>query len=281
MSKGFTGVSDPLKPSFASTNTVGPLNVNSGRGTVLHYGFYIGIVKNVIDPSMMGRVFVFIPEISGSDENNANSWIPMSYVSPFFNTTTPGKGQLAPQQSSGFYATPRDIGISLLCGFVNGDLNKGFYIGCIPEAFQNKDVAGTAPAGTTAGGGNPTPPQGSNSGSSTTDQPTAKQASGIPNPTSGPKDSPSTDTTGRGANPQDKEQIAKGNDPLNKMIGPPEDPPPINDQQILNSMISTQELPEQNNPVFSKENNINIMQQINLNNNGFLGNPGLPGLTSG
>ena len=65
------------------------------------------------------------------------------------------------------------------------------------------------------------------------------------------------------------------------MIGPPEDPPPINDQQILNSMISTQELPEQNNPVFSKENNINIMQQINLNNNGFLGNPGLPGLTSG
>jgi hypothetical protein len=41
------------------------------------------------------------------------------------------------QQSYGMWFTPPDVGVSVLCFFVEGDPNQGFYVGCIPEQGIN------------------------------------------------------------------------------------------------------------------------------------------------
>lgn len=200
-----------MKMSSVSTFTSGPANANNDRGTVMLYGTYIGIVKNVFDPSHMGRVQVFIPEVSGNDPENPNTWIWVSYSSPFLNTTTQGTGKLAPQQSSGFWGTPKDVGMSVLCMFASGDINKGFYIGSIPEAFQNRDIAGGGPemqpSASPAQSSGTRAPARAAAGSGGEDVPTARLGSVVSNPLTGPRDNPGINT-GAGANTSAKEQQA-------------------------------------------------------------------------
>lgn len=99
-----------------------------------------GIVKDNIDPNKAGRIFVYISDNSGKDPDSRDSWTPVSYLSPFFGRTTPnapdtGYGKYVENPSSyGFWNSPPDIGTTVICFFVNGDMNYGFYIGAIPEA---------------------------------------------------------------------------------------------------------------------------------------------------
>ena len=98
-----------------------------------------GIVKDNIDPNKSGRIFVYISDNSGKDPDSRDSWTPVSYLSPFYGRTTPsasdtGYGKYVENPSSyGFWNSPPDIGTTVICFFVNGDMNYGFYIGAIPE----------------------------------------------------------------------------------------------------------------------------------------------------
>lgn len=99
----------------------------------------IGIVKNNIDPTHSGRVEVYINRLNNADQDNPAYWTPVSYMTPFFgytqNTSTPdGEGKYKTNSHSyGFWAPPPDIGTEVICIFVNGDINFGYYIGCIPK----------------------------------------------------------------------------------------------------------------------------------------------------
>lgn len=98
-----------------------------------------GIVKDNIDPNRSGRIFVYISDNSGKDPDARDSWTPVSYLTPFYGRTTPsgadtGYGKYTENPSSyGEWHSPPDIGTTVICFFVNGDMNYGFYIGAIPD----------------------------------------------------------------------------------------------------------------------------------------------------
>lgn len=126
------------------------INVNRSRGRSPNYkldrgnapvenGPFIGEVRNNIDPTRCGRLQVFIEEFCGNEKKDPVQWITVSYMSPFYGLTQKsgaedGVGKyVGNQHSYGMWFTPPDIGTRVLCFFVNGDPNYGFYIGCIPE----------------------------------------------------------------------------------------------------------------------------------------------------
>jgi hypothetical protein len=123
------------------------LNVGSGP--------FVGLVKNNIDPSYMGRLQVYIPELGGAPDL-PSSWITCSYMTPFYGVTTkdPGSGAQSAntattgyqntQQSYGMWMVPPDIDTGVLVMFVNSDPARAVWIGCIPDQFINHMIPGIA-----------------------------------------------------------------------------------------------------------------------------------------
>lgn len=108
-------------------------------GATLYTAPIIGIVKNNIDPLRSGKIQVYLNRLNGPDDENPINWTTVSYLSPFFGYT-PNTGSANSQgtyegnpNSYGFWATPPDIGTEVVCIFINGDPNFGYYIGGIPK----------------------------------------------------------------------------------------------------------------------------------------------------
>jgi len=98
-----------------------------------------GIVKNNIDPIRSGRLQVYISDLGGPNPDDSTSWSTVSYMSPFYGFTTPsgadtGYGEyIKNPHSYGVWNSPPDLGTTVICVFINGDPNYGFWIGCVPE----------------------------------------------------------------------------------------------------------------------------------------------------
>jgi len=98
-----------------------------------------GIVKDNIDPTRSGRLQVYISDFGGDDPDNRDNWISVSYMTPFFGYTQPdanesGYGTYKDNPSSyGMWFAQPDIGTQVICIFINGDVNYGFWIGCVPK----------------------------------------------------------------------------------------------------------------------------------------------------
>lgn len=98
----------------------------------------LAIVKDNIDPIRAGRLQVYIADFGGLDSDDATAWTTVSYMSPFFGVTEAtsaktGYGEYTKNSSSyGMWTSPPDIGSTVVCIFINGDPNYGFYIGCVP-----------------------------------------------------------------------------------------------------------------------------------------------------
>lgn len=99
----------------------------------------IGTVKNNIDPTRAGRIQVYISDLGGDDPNNSANWATVSYMTPFYGfvqptapTTGPGD-YVANPASYGMWYSPPDLESQVICIFINGDPNYGFYIGSIPK----------------------------------------------------------------------------------------------------------------------------------------------------
>jgi hypothetical protein len=113
-------------------------------GAVLRNLPLFGVVKNNIDPIRSGRLQVYISDLGASDPDDSTSWSTVSYMSPFYGVTTPsgantGYGEYIKNPNSyGVWNSPPDIGTTVICVFINGDPNYGFWIGCVPqpEALQ-------------------------------------------------------------------------------------------------------------------------------------------------
>jgi hypothetical protein len=108
-------------------------------GGVVRNAPVIGVVKNIIDPTRGGRIQVYIADFGSTNPDDSKSWTTVGYMSPFFGATLPtgsttGDGTYLENPSSyGMWYSPPDIGSSVICIFVNGDINYGYWIGCIPK----------------------------------------------------------------------------------------------------------------------------------------------------
>jgi hypothetical protein len=112
---------------------------NDAGGAALRSEPVIATVKNNVDPVRQGRIQVFVDDVNGVDPDDSSGWVTVRYMSPFYGRTygsSPdnGTGQYGTNPVSyGEWHSPPDVGTKVICVFVNGDPNYGFYIGCIPE----------------------------------------------------------------------------------------------------------------------------------------------------
>lgn len=141
-------------PQWASRESV--------PGIKLDTSVYVGVVKNNVDAIRSGRLQVWIPDFSATqteatNENDPVFWRTVSYASPFFGTTfQPIESSVnmfeTNKQTYGMWAVPPDIGVEVLCTFVNGDPNRGYWFACVPNVLSHTMVPalGTAYGANTA-----------------------------------------------------------------------------------------------------------------------------------
>lgn len=122
-----------------SRGRAGNYKLNRG-GTPAEFGPFYGIVKNTSDSIRSGRIQVFIPTFADGDEDDPTKWTIVSYMPQFFGSTPANPAATGigtyingNPNSYGMWFTPPDVGITVLCVFVNGDRSQGFYIGVAPD----------------------------------------------------------------------------------------------------------------------------------------------------
>ena len=124
---------------FKATGPTKASKPDAGGGNTRNVPVF-GIVKDNVDPTRSGRIKVYITDQPGTQEsNNSDSWVTVSFMSNFFGKVIPDAGDKgfgdykANPSSYGQWHAPPDIGTTVVCVFINGDPNYGFYIGCVPE----------------------------------------------------------------------------------------------------------------------------------------------------
>jgi hypothetical protein len=119
-------------------------------------GPFIGEIMNNIDSIRSGRLQVYIEAFGGGDKLNKSLWRTVKYLPPFYGVTQKPPGGVAGEgtwtgnpHSYGMWFTPPDIGVKVLCFFVEGDPSQGYYVGCVPEPGVNHMIpgVGSAPRG--------------------------------------------------------------------------------------------------------------------------------------
>ena len=117
-----------------------PTNYKQDRGGVVsEYGPFHGRVMNNIDPARMGRIQVYIDAFSDGEMQDDTQWTWVRYLPQFYGYTpaqgaSVGEGEFTSNPHSyGMWFTPPDIGITVLCVFVNGDRSKGYYLGSVVD----------------------------------------------------------------------------------------------------------------------------------------------------
>lgn len=144
-----------------STNKGGmaPHHQQGGSGAAKNFGIYIGKVKDFKDPDGLGRLRVWIPQLSSSNENDPNNWYTVRYCPPFAgasNTPDESKANNATQfsqtsQSYGMWMVPPHLDVQVICGFINGELLQGIWWACLPFDGHTHSLPGVA-SGATHGG---------------------------------------------------------------------------------------------------------------------------------
>jgi len=125
-----------------------PRNYKFDRGGIpAEFGPFTGVVKSTADPTRSGRLKVYIEAFGDggqAGEDDPNKWTTVSYMQQFGGSTPPAAindagttnaiGNYPGNENSyGMWFTPPDVGITVLCVFVNGQRDQGYYIGTVPE----------------------------------------------------------------------------------------------------------------------------------------------------
>lgn len=127
-----------------------PQNYKFDRGgTPAEMGPYVGIVVNNVDAVRAGRLQVYIEEFGATTADGSPNltdttlWRTVSYCPPFYGATpvagtSAGVGTYPGNRNSyGMWFTPPDLGVKVVCFFINGDPSQGIYVGCLPEPGIN------------------------------------------------------------------------------------------------------------------------------------------------
>lgn len=129
--------------AISQRTKIAPNNYTGNKPTsALFSKTYVGFVKDNSDPDKMGRLKVWIPELS-SNPQDGTYWC--NYMSPFAgasNIELNSSSDITGQTSYGWWAIPPDIDNEVVVMFINGDPNRGIWIGCLYQQFMNNMVPG-------------------------------------------------------------------------------------------------------------------------------------------
>jgi muramidase (phage lysozyme) len=98
----------------------------------------------------MGGLEVVLYEGGTADSQTQSQAIPVYYMSPFWGSTSSEfEGNDSSnfndvQKSYGMWMIPPDIGSCVMVMFVRGMANAGYWIGCVPDTYQDQMVPGIA-----------------------------------------------------------------------------------------------------------------------------------------
>lgn len=137
-----------------------PANITNKRN--VGTGVYLGRVVSHLDPTFMGALEVTLLREQGNELADGNQVYQVRYASPFFGSTAYeflGKNTANPsgaenpnarsttaeayndtQKSYGMWFIPPDVGVTVLCVFVDGDPAQGYWLACVPPRFANHMV---------------------------------------------------------------------------------------------------------------------------------------------
>lgn len=112
-------------------------------------GPFIGVVMNNLDPTYMGRLQVWIPELSGGlPPEDKTTWFTVGYAPPFYGVTNLNYDKSVnssnTSQSYGMWFVPPDLGVQVMVAFVNNDPARGYWFACVPSQLLNYMVPGIA-----------------------------------------------------------------------------------------------------------------------------------------
>ena len=113
---------------------------------------YIGVVKDNVDSTRSGRLRVWIPDFGGI-ETDERAWQTVSYASPFFGATFVGEGTANNKFTStnhtyGMWMVPPDLNNQVLCTFIGGRPDDGFWFACVNPTLSHYMVPGLAAGNT-------------------------------------------------------------------------------------------------------------------------------------
>ena len=120
------------------------------QGVNLGSGVYLATVVSLMDPTFNGRLRVTLLKDQGNDVGADNQTYTVNYASPFFGYTPyPATGRNNEdfndtQKSYGMWFVPPDVGVTVMCVFVDGDPGEGYWFACLPPNFANNMVPGIA-----------------------------------------------------------------------------------------------------------------------------------------
>ena len=115
-------------------------------------GPFEAIVRNVLDPKYSGAIEVeLLKTLASGNSETTGQFITAKYLSPFYGTTYVGginknKDHRDSQQSYGMWFVPPDVGNRVLVQFIEGNINRAYWIGCVPQELMNVMIPGSTPA---------------------------------------------------------------------------------------------------------------------------------------
>lgn len=125
-------------------------DINSGVGEALPAYPCLARIVSHVDPSYMGVLEVSLIRPGAGNTDSATQIQQVEMMSSFFGSTGFDYTAEDPndynntQKSYGMWFIPPDVGTTVLVIFVNGDPSKGYWIGCVPDAYMNFSVPGLA-----------------------------------------------------------------------------------------------------------------------------------------
>lgn len=132
-----------------------PTRSNSAAGNK-QFGIFIGKVKDNTDPDGLGRLRVWIPQMSSAKEDDESSWLTVRYCPPFAGAgDTKRESQASDStkyretnQSYGMWMVPPDKNVQVICGFINGEFHQGIWWACLPMDGHTHALPGIASGST-------------------------------------------------------------------------------------------------------------------------------------
>lgn len=113
-------------------------------------GPFLAEITNHLDPTYMGSLEVSLfKTLQGNVDVQEDTYI-VRYLNPFYGVTSVRfEGNNSAnfndvQKSYGMWFVPPDVGTIVMVIFIDGDPNQGFWMGCVPDLFQNHMVPGIA-----------------------------------------------------------------------------------------------------------------------------------------
>ena len=124
--------------------------ISRSKAKLPNPGPWLGIVTSHQDPTYMGSLEVVLIKPTTGELNLQSETFVVQYLSPFYGVSSvklegnDSSNFQDVQKSYGFWAVPPDIGATVMCIFIDGDPNQGYWFGCVQDRFQNHMVPGLA-----------------------------------------------------------------------------------------------------------------------------------------